>query len=179
MPWTILKPATEVWANEWIKILGTKVLLPTGVEADFYMLGAPDGVAVLAIDDENCAILNRQFRPALGKDILELPAGIVENQEDHEETARRELGEESGFCAKELQKLGSFYRNPAKDTGSTHVYFARIAGSVPPRQEKYEHLETIRMPIKELITRVLNNEIQDVTTVFAVLMLRAREDMKF
>ena len=174
MQWTILKPATEVWANEWIKILEIHVRLPTGVETEFYTLDAPDSVAVLAVDDRRRAVLNRQFRPALGKVIVELPSGQLENGEDHDRTVHRELAEETGLYASDIKYLGSFYRNPGRDTGLMHVYFARVAGNTSPHQEQYEYLETIWMPLDSLITQVLNNEIQDITTVFAVLMLHGQ-----
>ncbi len=174
MQWTILKPATEIWGNRWIKVLSIRVRMPTGVETDFYTLGTPDGVAVLAIDDERNAIVNRQFRPALGEVILELPAGLVEVNEEYDKAATRELAEEAGLYVRDIKCLGKFYRNPARDTGVIHVYFARVAGIIPPQQERYEHMETVRIPLQELITRVLNNEIQDVTTIFGVLMLRDR-----
>jgi ADP-ribose pyrophosphatase len=174
MQWTVLEPAKVVWANDWIKILGVPVRLPTGVETQFYMMDAPDGVAVLAVDDQRRAILTRQYRPALGKIVLELPAGQVETGEPHSGTGLREVAEETGIHIKDMQYLGSFYRNPAKDTGSMHVYFARAAGLASPQQERFECLEPIRVPIDDLFARILNYEIQDVTTVFAALMLRSR-----
>jgi len=173
MQWTVLEPAAKVWANDWIKILETHVQLPSGVEARFYMMDAPDSVAVLAVDDQRQAMLNRQFRPALGKVILELPAGQVERGEDYLEAAHRELVEETGLTATDMQYLGSFYRNPARDTGSMHVYFARVVGSASPHLERYEYLETIRVPLDELFKGVLSHKIQDATTVFAALMLRS------
>jgi len=174
MQWTVLKPATEVWTNDWIKILEVHVRLPTGVETPFYMMDAPDGVAVLAVDDQGHAILNRQYRPALGKVILELPAGQVKNGETHLEAAGREACEEAGLEIKDLRYLGSFYRNPAKDTGSTHVYLARVAGFASPHQERFECMEAVRVPLDDLFTQVLSHEIRDAATVFAVLMLRSR-----
>ena len=181
MEWTLLKPATEVWQNEWVKIVEISVRLPTGVEAKFYALDAPDSIAVLALDEKNCAVLNRQFRPALAKVILELPSGHIESNDDREKTVHKELAEESGLYASDLKHLGSFYRNPGRDTGVMHVYFARVAGKTSPRQEQYEYLETTRIPLGDLIAKVFNNEIWDITTVFAVSMLQnklARGEIK-
>lgn len=172
MEWQKLKPITEVWSNDWMKVMEISVRLPTGVETEFYTLDAPDGVAVLVIDEQQRAILNQQYRPALGKVIVELPAGQPENEESYEATASREFTEETGLFVKELHYLGSFYRNPARDTGSMHVYFGRLdEGNTSPCQEPYEYLETIRIPLNDLISQVINNQIQDGTTIFAVLML--------
>lgn len=174
MDWKIIKPATEVWHNDWLKIVAIEVRLPTGVEGDFYALDAPDGIAVLAVDDQHRVVLNRQFRPALGKAISELPSGQLGQNETKEEAVRRELAEESGIHADDLVYLGSFYRNSGRDTGSTHVYFARVTGETPSQQEKYEYLETFRIPLEHLIEQVMNNEIQDIATIFAVLMFQNR-----
>jgi ADP-ribose pyrophosphatase len=174
MSWEILRSPKKVWANDWINVQEVGVRLPTGVEAKFYYLGASDGVAVLAVDDQGYAILNRQYRPAVKADILELPAGQLEGDEDPAERARQEVVEESGLHIKDLRLLGRFYRNPARDSGLMHVYFARAAAVTSPRQEKYEFLETVRIPLKELFAWVLSNEIYDVTTIFATLMLKAR-----
>jgi ADP-ribose pyrophosphatase len=119
-------------------------------------------------------VLNSQYRPALGKTIWELPSGQLGNNENNEETDHRELAEESGILATDLMYLGSFYRNPSRDTGSTHIYFARVAGDTPTHQEQYEYLRTSRIPLDELIEKVLNNKIQDMATIFAVLMLQNR-----
>lgn len=174
MQWKVLKSAAEVWSNDWIRVMEIWVKLPKGVETPFYFLDAADGVAVLAIDHEHRAILNRQFRPALGEVILELPAGQIEQGEERVGAVERELREESGLVAKDIQYLGSFYRNPARDTGSMHVYLARVGGSTSPRQERYEQMETVRVPLDDLIAGVLRSEIKDVTTIFAVLMLEHR-----
>jgi 8-oxo-dGTP pyrophosphatase MutT (NUDIX family) len=172
--WKVLKAATEVWGNEWIKIQEICVQLPTGVTAEFYAMDAPDGVAVLAVDNQHRAILTRQFRPALGQVVLELPAGQVENNEAHREAALRELVEEVGLHVTDLHYLGSYYRNPAKDTGSTHVYLGRAAGRTAPHFECYEYVQMVRLSLDDLTMQVLNHEIQDPATVFAVLMLRSR-----
>ena len=172
--WKTLKQAKLVWANDWVKVQASEVQLPTGVRTKFFALNAPDGVALLALDDHKRAVLNFQFRPALNKVILELPAGQLNKGEDRKQAAQRELAEESGLRVKRLKYLGRFYRNPARDTGSVHIYFGRVAGLEPARHERYEHLETVRIPWEKLLRQVLHNEIQDVTTIFAVLMLQSR-----
>jgi hypothetical protein len=72
--------------------------------------------------------------------------------------------------------LGSFHRNPAKDTGSMHIYPARVGIARASHQEKYEHIETIRIPLEELVSQVERNEIRDINTIFAVLMLKSQLD---
>jgi 8-oxo-dGTP pyrophosphatase MutT (NUDIX family) len=176
MEWKVLSHPTEVWSNKWIKIQKILVQLPTGVKAKFYALKDEDAVAVLAVDDQRCAILNRQFRPALEKVITELPAGQVRKSEKRVDAVRREFAEETGLNLKEkgIKCLGNFYRNPARDTGSMHIYFGRVGTSTIPNQEQYEYMETIHVPLDELVSQVESNYIQDITTIFAVLMLQSQ-----
>lgn len=72
----------------------------------FYRINAPDGVIVLAITENDQLVLVEQFRPALGERTLELPAGARDPDETPEQTAVRELYEETGYVCESLTSLG-------------------------------------------------------------------------
>ena len=72
----------------------------------FYRINAPDGVIVLAITDNDQLVLVEQFRPAIGVRTLELPAGARDTDETPEQTAARELYEETGYVCRSLTSLG-------------------------------------------------------------------------
>ena len=72
----------------------------------FYRINAHDGVIVLAITENGQLVMVEQFRPAIGQHTLELPAGARDFYETPEETAARELYEETGFVCKSLTSLG-------------------------------------------------------------------------
>ena len=72
----------------------------------FYRINAPDGVIVLAITDDDQLVLVEQFRPAIGVRTLELPAGARDPDETPEQTAARELYEETGYVCRSLTSLG-------------------------------------------------------------------------
>lgn len=72
----------------------------------FYRVNAPDGVLVLALTESHDIILVKQFRPALGRHTLELPAGAVAPNETPLEAAARELYEETGYVCRRLVQLG-------------------------------------------------------------------------
>src|SRR5579864_3670293 len=74
------------------------------------------GAAIVALDDAGQVLLVRQSRPAVGVDVLELPAGLVEPGEQPLECAGRELNEETGYRAGRLEPLLSFYTSPGFST---------------------------------------------------------------
>ena len=72
----------------------------------------PGAVAVVAVTPDQRLVMVRQYRYAAGRFLLEIPAGTLEPGEDPEDTARRELREETGYSAKNLRPLGSFFSAP-------------------------------------------------------------------
>ena len=100
-----MKPLkTEVaFSTPWFQILG-KTMRPD--EAPYYSLKLPDYAAVVALTDERRIVIVRQYRPAVERDTLELPSGVVDPGETPAETASRELLEETGYQAGDVEVLG-------------------------------------------------------------------------
>jgi 8-oxo-dGTP pyrophosphatase MutT (NUDIX family) len=100
-----MKPLkTEVaFATPWFEILA-KTIRPG--EEPYYSLRLPDYAAVVALTDDERVLIVRQYRPAVEHDTLELPSGLVDPGEMPGETARRELLEETGYEAAEVEVLG-------------------------------------------------------------------------
>jgi 8-oxo-dGTP pyrophosphatase MutT (NUDIX family) len=101
-----MKPLkTEVaFATPWFQILGKTM---RHGEEPYYSLKLPDYAAVVAITEEHRVLIVRQYRPAVERDTLELPSGIVDPGETPEAAARRELLEETGYQGGEWQVLGA------------------------------------------------------------------------
>src|SRR5690554_4052188 len=72
----------------------------------------PGGVGIVPITEDNCIILVKQYRKAIEKFLLEIPAGKLELNEEPRETALRELKEETGYEANKLEYLLDFYTSP-------------------------------------------------------------------
>ena len=100
-----MKPIkTEVaFATPWFQIVGKTM---REGESPFYSLRLPDYSSVLAITPENRVVVVRQYRPAIERHTLELPSGLVDPGETPVETAKRELLEETGYHAPEVELLG-------------------------------------------------------------------------
>ena len=128
------------------------------------------GVAVAAVTDDNQMILVRQYRKAAEQDILEIPAGRREDQEDPLVAAMRELREETGYTARKFSHLTSFYATIGYCTEVIHVY---LATGLTPGETDFDEHEAIEMetyPIDELKQMIFDGEIVDGKTITAILL---------
>lgn len=90
----------------------------------YYMLELPDYVSVIAMTPAREILFVRQFRPVVRRETLELPAGHVERRESPEDAARRELLEETGYVARDLELLGSLTPDVGRLANRMWCYFA-------------------------------------------------------
>jgi ADP-ribose pyrophosphatase len=91
----------------------------------YYMLDVPDYVAVIACTREGRLVLVKQHRPVVGHDVIELPSGHVDPGETPEQAARRELKEETGMIAADIELLGVLTPDVGRLTNRMWCYFAR------------------------------------------------------
>src|SRR4030042_6081055 len=84
----------------------------------------PGAVTILPVDADGNILFIRQYRHAVGVDLLELPAGTLGANKEPLACARREIREETGFAAGKLVKLGEFFLAPGYSTEYMHVYLA-------------------------------------------------------
>ena len=102
----------EIYHGRIIDVQVDTVSLPNGNTSTREVVRHPGGVGILALDDEDCAVLVEQYRYVFGRTLLEIPAGKREPGEDPLTTARRELREETGAEAAHWQPLGAVLPSP-------------------------------------------------------------------
>jgi len=135
----------------------------------------PGAVAVVPVLDDGRLVLIRNYRIAVEDWLLELCAGKLEAQEDPAAAARRELEEETGHAAEELESLGTFYTSPGFADEIMHVFEARQLRTVPRRLERGEHIEVVTMSVEELFEAIAAGRIRDGKTLAGLLLwLRRR-----
>ncbi len=146
-----------------------KVELQNGRVTTREVVGHSGAVSVVALDGEGNIILVRQFRYPFSRELLEIPAGKLENGEDPLACAVRELGEETGYTASEFTYLGDFYPSAAYCEEIIHIYLARglSAGSAHP--DEGEFIDTVKMPLSELVDMIMDNSVHDAKTIIGVL----------
>jgi len=141
---------------------------PDGSESYREVVRHPGAVVVLAVR-EGKVLLIRQYRHAVGKWLLELPAGTLEEGERPEEAAARELAEETGYRAEKLKKLISFYSSPGISDEILHVFLADGLREGAPHREEGEIIENLWVDLGEALKMIERNEIEDAKTIAAVL----------
>lgn len=116
-----------VFATPWFQVQEA----PDSGKFPNYSINAPDFVCIVAVTEKNELLLVRQFRHAVGEITLELPAGHVEQDETPEQSARKELLEETGHIAENFELLAKLSPSTARFTNLMWCYFAGQARPAP------------------------------------------------
>lgn len=145
---------------------------PDGRETKLEIVDHGGSVVLLPLDEENNLLFVRQYRHAVGADLLELPAGTRDAQEPYEECARREIREETGMAAGNLRKIGEFYLAPGYSTEFMAVFLATGLREDPLQADEDEFLQLERIPLKKAIDMAEQGEIPDAKSLAALLLAR-------
>ena len=192
MPTTPLTDEPEAWPvasstdlhrDDWVVALRSdRIQRPGHLEEEPFrrlVLEHPGAVIILAVDDRERVLCMRQYRHAVERRLVELPAGLCDvDGEDPLEVARRELLEEAELEAGEWTHLTSTYSSPGLSNELMHFYLARQLrpadrGDFVPEHEEAD-METFWVPYDDLVTAVLDGRIGDAPVVVAGLLARAR-----
>ena len=115
----------EIFRGRVIRLVNRDMVLPNGRRTTFSIVEHPGAVAIVPVHANGDVVLLRQFRPSIGEEIYEIPAGTIEKGEAPLATAKREIIEETGFKARRWSKIAEFYTAPGFCTELMHVYVAR------------------------------------------------------
>ena len=131
--------------------------------------------AMLAFDEDGKAILVKQHRFPHGH-VLEIPAGTLEKREGPEECAFRELEEETGYRAKKMTHMITYYPSIGYNTEAIHCYLATGLKKVTDlKLDEDEILSVVKIGLKKLLRMIKAGEIQDSKTICAVLLYAAKK----
>ncbi len=130
----------------------------------------PGAVAILPLLDDDRLCLIRNKRIAIGKTLVELPAGTLEPDEPPRRTAERELQEETGYCATHWQELNGFFMSPGILNERMHLFVAQDLTPGPPAREADESIDNLIVCWEEAVAMVLRGEIEDAKSVAGILL---------
>jgi ADP-ribose pyrophosphatase len=128
----------------------------------------PGAVAIVAVDRDDRVTLVRQLREPARKELLELPAGTLEEGEEPMATAKRELEEETGLTGGSWRELAAFYTTPGFCRERMRLFVAEDAEAGEARPDEDESIELVRVPVAELRARV--RELEDAKTIAGLLL---------
>ncbi len=141
-----------------------------GKEAWREVVHHPGASAVVAIDEENRIIMEKQFRYALNDYLLEIPAGKLDAGEDPLVCAKRELEEETGIVASEWISLGTIATSPGFCNEVIHLYVAKGLSKGEIHWDEDEYVEVERYTFDELLQRINDETIKDSKSLSALLL---------
>lgn len=150
-----------------------KVLMPDGRVSDIDVVDHHGAVTLVPVDNQERIWFVRQYRHPVGGMLLELPAGTLEDQEDVRECAAREIREEIGHSAQELELIGEFYLAPGYSTEYMYVFLAGGLQPDPLEMDDDEFLQVEPISIQQTYQMLADREFCDAKTLLALHLARA------
>jgi 8-oxo-dGTP pyrophosphatase MutT (NUDIX family) len=144
--------------------------LQDGRQHEYDLVSHRGAVTLIPIDEEGNIWFVRQYRLGAMQDLLELPAGVIEENEAPEISAAREMREEIGMAAREMRALGQFYMAPGYSSEYMHVFLATGLYPAPLAADEDEFLKKLTIPVKKVYLMAHANEIHDGKTLTALLL---------
>jgi ADP-ribose pyrophosphatase len=150
---------------------------PSGIRARRDVVRHSGSVVILAVDrsqGEPRVLLERQYRHAAGRYLLELPAGRIDEGERELKAAKRELLEETGYTARSWKRVLDFWASPGFVAESMAIFLAQdlVAGAARPEAD--EAIEFQLVSLKDAVKMVMSGKIHDGKTISGVLWLNTQ-----
>ena len=164
----------ELFRGRIIRLVERKLLLPNGRRTTYHIVLHPGAVAIVPVHANGDVVLLKQFRPTIGKEIYEIPAGTMEKGEAPLATAKREIIEETGFKAKRWEKIADFYTAPGFCDERMHVYLARDLTPAQADGDEDEILRPVRMSIDAALKLIKTRRIRDAKSIAGLLIYHGR-----
>lgn len=122
-----------------VKVDSVDIELPNGHKTQHEVIRHPGAVCVIALDDQGRVLIVRQYRTALERVTIEVPAGKIDPGEDPEDAVRRELAEETGYAAGQIRRLASIAVAVGYSDEIIHLYMATdlTPGSAHPDDDEF------------------------------------------
>lgn len=145
------------------------VQLPDGSQTQREVLKHQGAAAIVALDNAQNVLLVQQFRSGARQDFYEIPAGLLEPDEDPRDTAIRECREETGYRPLNVQSLGGIYLAPGYSNEYIHLYYATAIEPAPLQQDTTEFVMPHKVPFSQALAMIADGTIQEAKTIVALL----------
>jgi ADP-ribose pyrophosphatase len=161
-------PRRVIYRGLKIDLALQSVLLADGTRADREVVVHRGAVALIPMVDERHVCLVENHRYTVGKTLLEVPAGTIDEGESPDQTAARELQEETGYRAATIRPLRDWYVSPGVMTERMYLFLCENLEPGPQHLELDERLKTVIVPWDEALAMVDDGRIEDAKTMLAL-----------
>lgn len=167
-----------IYRGKLVHLYRDTVRLPDGAQAEREIIHHPGAVAMVPLlpgaPGDPQVVLVRQFRAAVQRPLLEIPAGTLEPGEDPLEAAARELQEEIRYRPGKLERLGGEYTAPGYTTELIHLFLATDLQPAALTGDADEFIEVVALPLSAALEQIARGEIQDGKTLIGLLLTARR-----
>jgi len=169
----------KIFSGKVVQLYVEDVQLPNGKTSKREVIKHPGAVAIIPITNEGKLVLVRQYRKALERVLVEIPAGKLEKGEEPLATAHRELEEETGYRARSLHHIASFYTSPGFADELIHLYVAEGLTKIENAAslDEDEFVDILEVTLEEALEMLEKREIYDAKTAYALQYLQLRRAM--
>lgn len=144
------------------------VTLPNGARTEMAAVRHPGSTGIVPLRDDGTVVMLRQYRPVVGDDLLEIPAGTMEPGETPEACARRELQEETGLTAHRWTAMGKVHILPSYSDEIIHLYLVEGLRPATRRLDSDEIIDCVDYGLDDLMAMIAAGTITDALTVLAL-----------
>lgn len=159
-----------IYQGKIIKVRVDTVQLPSGSLAEREIVEHPGAVALVPVLDDGSVVLVRQYRHAVKEDLLEIPAGTLNPDEDPLECAKRELLEETSYTSDRVVPLMLSYMAPGYADERMHYFLARGLKRGAGTPEEDESIDVEIVPLDQVLSMIRAHKIQDAKSIAGLLM---------
>jgi ADP-ribose pyrophosphatase len=129
----------------------------------------PGAVGIIPVNEKGNLLLVKQWRRAIQKIILEIPAGTLDEDEEPLECAKRELQEETGFKGEMFISLGGFYVAPGYCNEFLHLFIAKELSPSPLPPDEHELIDVVELSLDQALEMIYEHKIEDAKTIAGIL----------
>src|SRR5512146_3584928 len=168
-PWRVLSSDRLLDAGPWLEVWRETVEVSDGrVVDDYHLVRMPDFAIAVAFTVDGEVLVERQYRHGIGRVVLDLPAGRIEQGEDPLDAARRELLEETGYGGGRWHSLGAFVLADSRIPAWAHLFLAEGVELVgKSSSDDLEDSELLTMSAEQFLAAIASGEVGDVCAVAA------------
>lgn len=171
-----VQKSTRVFDGWILSVRVDEVDVGEGVIAPREVVEHKPAVSILPIDGDGNVYLVRQYRHAVGQEMIEAPAGLIEEGETPEQAALRELREETGAIGT-VESLGIYVPTPGYCEEIIHLFLARVTSFGETDPDDDEFLQTIKLPFDEFYDQVRDGTLRDGKTIALALRSAPRPNL--